>query len=187
MKKQTMMAALVVAVAVIWLVRIGTQQPAIAASQIAFGFNAPAVDPADAATSRAVDLILRSEEAVRQSWLAAALDDEQLTDVLARADFSRQALIVLTMGRHVIASGYVSIVNIRYAPSGGPGQPRGYITTTRLGLIDTDTCNVPLADSYPFIVVAVEAASEMRLSTRVTLTFVDECGPIVSGTPVDGP
>ena len=97
---------------------LAAPEPELAERQLAFGFNGPA---------EAGALLLRSEDEVQQSWLAAALPPEELASVLSRTDFSRQVLVVYALGLHQNASGTIFLSELSYREDipGAEGRTAG--------------------------------------------------------------
>lgn len=148
--------------------RLNEQDPELSRRQVATGFNGPASQGT---------YVFRSEQEVRQSWLAAALSDQEIQALIARTDFSTQVLVGFSFGRRMNASGKIMISELGYHES----YP-GYTIATRIGVVP-ESCGLSFTESYPFVVGVTGAVPEAEVRGSSSSNFPDECGPIVSGEP----
>ena len=149
--------------------RLYEQEPDLADRQVAVGFNGPAMPTTD---------ILRSRTEVLNSWLSAALPDDELEALIVGTDFETQALLAYSFGERMNASGQIIISKLSYSES-----RRGYTISTRIGVV-AESCGIPFTASYPFVVGLVEAVPGADVNSSSSSNFGDECGPIMSGAPV---
>jgi hypothetical protein len=148
--------------------RLNQQDPDLAERQVAMGFNGP---------ESAGTHIFRSEAEVRQSWLAAALSDQEIEALIARMDFAMQVLVGVSFGQRMNASGQILISEFGYQESN-----LGYTIATSIGVVP-ESCGFGFAESYPFVIGMVEAVPDAEIRGYSSSNFADECGPIVSGQP----
>jgi hypothetical protein len=155
--------------------RLNEQDPEMAERQVAMGFNGPA---------KGEIFVISSEADFRKSWLADALTEQQGKELIAKTDFSTQALVIYSFGRRMNASGNILVSKLSYyqGNSGNSGNS-GYSIYTRFGVVP-ESCGVSFAESYPFVVGVTKAGSESRVLSSGSSNFPDKCGPIVSGQPV---
>lgn len=158
--------------------RLNEPEPSEEVMTLAVGFNAPV-------SESTWPIILWSEEEVRASWLATALETDELEAVLAQTNFAYQVLIVMTFGRHANASGKVFLSDLVYQKM-SVDLPVGYRISARLGVVDA-ACGIPFADSYPFFVVRADAIPDGVIVGTGYSTFPDECGPVATGEPIAAP
>jgi hypothetical protein len=147
--------------------RMNEQDPELAKRQVAAGFNGPASSGA---------YVFRSEADVRRSWLAAALPKQELDTLISRTDFSKQVLVAYSFGRRENASSQIILSELRYH------RNQGYTISTTIGVVP-ESCGVPFADSYPFVVGVTDAVAGAEITATGTSNFPVECGPIVSSKP----
>ena len=148
--------------------RLNEQDPELAERQVAMGFNGPASQGT---------YIFRSEAEVRQSWLAAALSDQEIATLISKTDFSRQVLVGFSFGRRMNASGQIMISELGYHESN-----RGYTIATRIGVVP-ESCGFSFTESYPFVVGVTGAVPDAEVRGYSSSNFPDKCEPIVSGEP----
>lgn len=146
--------------------RLNEPDPDLAKLQVAMGFNGPATLDS---------LVLRSEDELRGSWLAAALSKPELAALAERTDFGRQVLLVLSLGLRTNASGAIVLSELRAGRF-------GYSIGARIGVVP-ESCGASPADSYPFVVAVAEALPDVRVSGTSAANFPVACGPVVSGQP----
>jgi hypothetical protein len=148
--------------------RLNEQEPEVAKQQVAIGFNGPASEGT---------FIFRSEAEVRQSWLAAALSDQEIETLIARTDFATQVLVGISFGQRMNASGQIMISELSYHEGS-----LGYTIATRIGVVP-ESCGFSFAESYPFVVGVAGGVPDAEVRGYSSSNFPDECGPIVSGVP----
>ncbi len=147
-------------------VELMEEEPEQADQKLATGFNGPAEEDYQ---------VLKSEADVRQSWLAAALSDDELQRLISSTDFSKYVLIAVGHGLRNNASGKIIV-------SAGHGRG-GYTVETRLGLIP-GSCGMESASSYPFAVAKTDVVSGDLITSFSTMNFPDACGPAMNGEPL---
>jgi hypothetical protein len=137
-------------------------------AQIGQGFNGP---------ESGSKTIFTSEAEIRDSWLGKAYSTEQLDALIAEADFEKQALIAVTFGRRMNASGTILITQFEYSERSG-----GYGISAKIGVIPK-SCGVDFAASYPFVLAVGDAVANAEIRSSSSSNFPDNCGPIRSGLP----
>jgi hypothetical protein len=148
--------------------RVDELMPDLAKLQVASGFNGPAIR---------YTFIFKSEDEVRNSWLARALSDQDLKTAIAKTDFSTQNMVAFSLGKITNASGQIEISQLSH-----DHHLRGYTIGVILGVVP-DSCGASPTESYPFVVGVTEAIAGARVAGNGTIEAPSKCGPIVSGKP----
>jgi hypothetical protein len=137
--------------------------------QLFTGFNGPFFPGNSAFEDRA---------AVERSWLAKAMGQRQLEQLLSSVDFKAQILIAVAIGKRDNVTGSLMVSNVRaYRSSVSP-----YV---RIGVNEGD-CQNGFNTSYPFALIVIERPkSEWRFSGYDHQNFPDGCKEPKSGSPND--
>lgn len=132
------------------------------------GFNGP--DQSDAS-------LFRSVGEVRQSWVAKALSEEELSQLLSRIDFATEILGVYAVGEMRNAS-----ENLFVTEFGPRDDLEGHSIDVRVGVVRED-CGFGQSRSYPFVLVKVSSQLEEGLMSTARSNYPDQCVPVMSGKP----
>jgi hypothetical protein len=149
--------------------RLNEQDPELAEKQVAMGFNGP---------STGSIFVIGSEAEFQKSWLADSLTGQQSRDLLAKIDFSTQALVTYSFGKRMNASGKITISKLGFDQSNS-----SYSIYTRIGVVP-ESCGVAFTESFPFVVGITQAVPEGQVMSSGSSNFPDKCGPIISGQSV---
>ncbi len=120
---------------------------------------------------------------VRASWIADALSEASLRQLLSEIDFETEALVAVWIGRQHSATGTTLIT--AWSDAGGP---QGWGVSVRVGVRGSDCEMSDTATAYPFALAAVpkpEGPGEIQRQARSN--FPDGCGPSASAFPVPMP
>ncbi len=123
------------------------------------------------------------DRSVRASWIADALSEASLQQLLNEIDFQTEALVAVWIGRQHSASGTTLIT----AWTDGGGQ-QGWGVSVGVGVRGSDCEMTDTAVAYPFALAAVpkpDGAGEIQRHARSN--FPDGCGPSASALPVPMP
>jgi hypothetical protein len=122
-------------------------------------------------------LLLRSATDVRQSWVANALTEEELSQLLGRINFETEILGVYAVGEMPNASENLFVT--------GFGQNKefdGYSIEVRVGVVG-EHCAMVESLSYPFVLVKALSNTEEGLNSSSRANYPDQCVPVMAGKP----
>ncbi len=124
-------------------------------------------------------IVLEDKTEVAASWLAKALTEEELSEVLSKVDFSSQALVAFGIGKRTTATGSLFFTKT-------PEQSPVTYLIMRVG-VNEQACDRAQASSYPFALAVVERSAMTRSasSNNLQANFGDGCKPAKSGQPVE--
>lgn len=132
------------------------------------GFNGPVQGDA---------LLLRSATDVRQSWVANALTEEELSRLLGHIDFETEILGVYAVGEMSNAS-----ENFFVTDFGQNKEFYGHSIEVRVGVVG-EHCAMAESLSYPFVLVKALSKTEEGLNSSSRANYPDQCVPVMAGKP----
>jgi hypothetical protein len=135
--------------------------------QVFAGYNGPA---------KSGNWTFTSAKDVRSSWVARALTEAQLQDVLEKIDFEKQVLVVVYFGRRTTATGTAYVSQASYDAAELRWQVGGHLG------VRANHCPQQEAVSYPFaLATAPEPAGDPLSMSHSQQNFGDGCKSPVSG------
>jgi hypothetical protein len=117
-----------------------------------------------------------NEQAVRESWLAKAIEPSLLDDILRKVDFGREVLISHNIGRRRNATSHAYITEFAWDE-----EFEGYSVDSRVGVIGED-CGQEALESHPFLLAKTRRVREGRVNSTSMANYPDECGPSLRGS-----
>ena len=119
-----------------------------------------------------------SEEELRSSWIADALSNHKLTELINAVDFSGQVIVALASGRRANATGRFHITDVSYNSLLQSWSVYGMVG------VNQDGCGIPAEKSYPFGIAIADAPPKHPVSSGGGISnFPDECVDLADGEP----
>lgn len=112
---------------------------------------------------------------IRKSWLARAVTDDQLSEILGEVDFTTEVLVALAFGRRTTATGTLYVSQVSYN-----SRSQSWKVSGRIGVRGPD-CDKQEAISHPFaLAVAPKPRGPIVSTGQSQSNFGDGCKPPIS-------